>query len=198
MNDGYPLRASSDWTATSTWQNPSFTGDFLPSERSVGESGFSAHYRIGNLALGSAMRRHGVPAEILTDNGKVFTGRFGPGTGEVLFDRICRENGIQHILTRPRSPTTMGKIERWHKTLRVEFLTGKVFDSIADAQAQLDVWVEHYNHVRPHSSLNYLTPMEFVAAQSGAKTSSCMQLDYQLTALPPPAIYQSGLYHQMD
>ena len=47
-----------------------------------------------------AMRRHGVPAEILTDNGKVFTGRFGPGTGEVLFDRICRENGIKHILDR--------------------------------------------------------------------------------------------------
>ena len=36
---------------------------------------------------------------MLTDNGKVFTGRFGPGTGEVLFDRICRENGIRHILT---------------------------------------------------------------------------------------------------
>jgi transposase InsO family protein len=46
-------------------------------------------------ALALAMRRHGVPTQILTDNGKVFTGRFGPGTGEVLFDRICRENGIR-------------------------------------------------------------------------------------------------------
>ena len=34
------------------------------------------------------MKRFGVPKELLTDNGKVFTGRFGPGTGEVLFDRI--------------------------------------------------------------------------------------------------------------
>ena len=50
-------------------------------------------------ALGLAMRGHGVPAEILTDSGKVFTDPFGPGTGEVLFDRICRENGIKHILT---------------------------------------------------------------------------------------------------
>lgn len=49
-------------------------------------------------ALVLAMRRYGVPAEVLTDNGKVFTGRFGPGTGEVLFDRICRENGIKHRL----------------------------------------------------------------------------------------------------
>jgi transposase InsO family protein len=110
--------------------------------------------------LALAMRRHGVPAEILTDNGKVFTGRFGPGTGEVLFDRICRENGIKHILTRPRSPTTTGKIERWHKTMRVEFLNGKVFADIADAQAQLDVWVEHYNHVRPHQSLGMATPWD--------------------------------------
>ena len=110
--------------------------------------------------LALAMRRYGVPAEILTDNGKVFTGRFGPGTGEVLFDRICRENGIKHILTRPRSPTTTGKIERWHKTLRVEFLNGKVFADIADAQAQLDVWVEHYNHVRPHQSLAMATPWD--------------------------------------
>ena len=78
-------------------------------------------------ALAKAMRAHGVPAQILTDNGKVFTGRFGPGTGEVLFDRICRENGIKHLLTAPRSPTTTGKVERWHKTLRREFLDGKVF-----------------------------------------------------------------------
>ena len=79
-------------------------------------------------ALTNAMRTHGVPREILTDNGKVFTGRFGPGKGEVLFDRICRENGIKHILTAPRSPTTTGKVERWHKTLRREFLNGKVFN----------------------------------------------------------------------
>jgi transposase InsO family protein len=44
-------------------------------------------------ALAKAMRAHGVPVEILTDNGKVFTGRFGPGTGEVLFDRICGRTG---------------------------------------------------------------------------------------------------------
>ena len=80
-------------------------------------------------ALAIAMRAYGVPDQVLTDNGKVFTGRFGPGTGEVLFDRICRENGIGHLLTAPRSPTTTGKVDRWHKTLRGEFLDGKVFAS---------------------------------------------------------------------
>ena len=61
--------------------------------------------------------RYGVPMEVLTDNGRVFTGRFGPGTGAVLLDRICRENGIEHLLTGPRSPTTIGKIGRWHRTM---------------------------------------------------------------------------------
>jgi transposase InsO family protein len=111
-------------------------------------------------ALTFAMDAHGVPSQILTDNGKVFTARFGPGPGPVLFDRICTDNGIKHILTAPRSPTTTGKIERWHKTLRREFLDGKVFASVDDAQAQLDVWVRHYNHERPHQSIGHLPPIE--------------------------------------
>ena len=105
-------------------------------------------------------RRMGCPTQILTDNGKVFTARFGPGPGPVLFDRICTDNGISHLLTAPRSPTTTGKVERWHKTLRREFLDGKVFASIDDAQAQLDAWVRHYNHERPHQSIGRVPPIE--------------------------------------
>ena len=111
-------------------------------------------------ALVAAMRSHGVPAQILTDNGKVFTGRFGPGSGEVTFDRICRENGIRHLLTAPRSPTTTGKVERWHKTLRREFLDNKVFADIDAAQAAIDAWVHHYNHDRPHQGIGMVAPWE--------------------------------------
>jgi transposase InsO family protein len=107
-----------------------------------------------------AMAAYGVPEAVLTDNGKVFTARFGPGPGPVRFDRICTDNGIDHILTAPRSPTTTGKVERWHKTLRREFLDGKTFASIQDAQAQLDVWVRHYNHERPHQAIGRVPPIE--------------------------------------
>ena len=69
------------------------------------------------------MRRHGVPEQVLTDNGKVFTARFGLGPGPVMFDKVCNDNGIKHLLTAPYSPTTTGKIERLHKTIRAEFLT---------------------------------------------------------------------------
>jgi hypothetical protein len=56
------------------------------------------------LAFAEALRRYGVPDEVLTDNGKQFTDRFGKG-GEVLFDRICRDNAITHRLTEPSPPT---------------------------------------------------------------------------------------------
>ena len=115
----------------------------------------------------AALRAHGVPQEVLTDNGKVFTGRFGPRDVEVLFDRICRENGIDHLLTAPRSPTTTGKIERFHRTLRQEFLTGRVFADLACAQAELDAWVVSYNSQRPHSSLDMATPASRFSAGSG-------------------------------
>jgi transposase InsO family protein len=69
------------------------------------------------LAFAQALAKHGVPEEVITDNGKQFTDRFnryGPTRGEVLFDRICRRNGITHRLTAPASPNQNGKVcEDW-------------------------------------------------------------------------------------
>jgi transposase InsO family protein len=110
--------------------------------------------------LAAALRTHGVPEQILTDNGRVFTGRFFHPPVEVLFDRICRENGIEHLLTAPRSPTTTGKIERFHRSLRAEFDTTQVFTNLKVAQQALDEWVQHYNTQRPHQSLAMATPAE--------------------------------------
>jgi transposase InsO family protein len=107
-----------------------------------------------------ALRLYGVPEEVLTDNGKVFTGRYGLRPVEVLFDRICRENGITHRLTAPRSPTTTGKIERFHGTVRRELLNHTVFASKAHAQAAVEAWVTEYNTDRPHQSLGRATPAQ--------------------------------------
>jgi transposase InsO family protein len=114
------------------------------------------------LALGEALRRHGVPEQILTDNGKVFTARFGRGPGPVLFDRICADNGIKHLLTKPYSPTTTGKVERLHKTMRAEFFTpnDRKFATIGELQAALDGWVGEYNTTRPHPSCGGRPPAE--------------------------------------
>jgi len=118
----------------------------------------------------SAMRIYGVPTQVLTDNGKVFTGRFAQPPVEVLFDRICRENGVDHLLTEPRSPTTTGKIERFHRTLRIEFNTRQVFRNLKSAQEALDEWVTFYNTKRPHQALGDLTPASrFDAGQRQAR-----------------------------
>lgn len=134
-------------------------------------------------ALLEAMRRHGVPEGILSDNGKVFTGRFGPHRGEVLFDRICREHGIRHLLTAPGSPTTTGKVERFHKTLKREFLDGKVFASVAEAQAALDAWVHEYNHTREHQSLGNRPPVERFATARPAR----LEEPQSVAAASPPS-----------
>jgi transposase InsO family protein len=110
--------------------------------------------------LAAALRAYGCPQQLLTDNGRVFTGRFNHPPVEVLFDRICRENGIEHLLTAPRSPTTTGKIERFHRTMRAEFDTRRVFSSLRVAQQALDEWVSYYNTQRPHQSLDMATPAE--------------------------------------
>jgi hypothetical protein len=91
------------------------------------------------------------------------TGRFSPGgspipPAEMLFDRICRENGVEHLLTQPRKPTTTGKIERFHRTMRIEFDTTRVFTTLKTAQGALDEWVSYYNTLRTHQSLSDATP----------------------------------------
>ena len=106
----------------------------------------------------ASMLGHGVPDEVLTDNGKVFTGRFGTHKAEVMFDRMCRENGISHKLTAPRSPTTTGKIERFHQSVRKEFLADRTFSSLETAQSALDAWVDDYNNERPHQALEMAVP----------------------------------------
>jgi transposase InsO family protein len=108
----------------------------------------------------NAMKTYGIPDEVLTDNGKVFTGRFGLHQAEVLFDRMCRENGISHRLTAPRAPTTTGKIERFHQSLKKELLADRSFESFDAAQDALDEWVLDYNTQRPHQALEMAVPAE--------------------------------------
>jgi transposase InsO family protein len=107
-----------------------------------------------------AMKTYGVPSEVLSDNGKQFTGRFTrPRPAEVLFERVCREHGITAKLTGPYSPTTTGKVERWHRTLRRELLDAAgPFADLPSAQAAITAWVHTYNHARPHQSLDMATP----------------------------------------
>lgn len=140
------------------------------------------------LAFAAALGRYGAPEEVLTDNGKQFTARFGQG-GEVLFDRICRDNAIAHRLTQPASPTTTGKVERFHQTLRRELLDDhEPFTSLAAAQAALDAWVEHYNTTRPHQALDMASPADrFAAVPAAEREALPLRLPATLAAAPSAA-----------
>jgi transposase InsO family protein len=129
------------------------------------------------LAFAEAMTRHGVPEELLSDNGKQFTDRFGKG-GEVLFDRICRDNGITHRLTPPRTPTVTGKVERFHGSLRRELLDHcGPFENIAAAQVVIDAWVVDYNTRRPHQALGMASPADrFHTPAAALRTAETEQL----------------------
>jgi transposase InsO family protein len=111
-------------------------------------------------AFAEALSHYGIPDEVLTDNGKVFSARRGTNPAEVLFDRICREHGIAHLLTGVRSPTTIGKVERFHETLRKELFSKEIFYSLEQAQKALQDYVDQYNHRRPHQSIGMATPAQ--------------------------------------
>ena len=149
------------------------------------------------LAFAAALRKFGVPAEVLTDNGKQFTDRFGK-SGEVLFDRICRDNGIIHRLTQPRHPTTTGKVERFHGSLRRELLNDNVpFADLAAAQAAVDKWVNEYNTTRPHQSLDMASPAErfSTAAAKSEEEVLPLRLPSVIAVAPvasPPASQPGG------
>jgi transposase InsO family protein len=148
------------------------------------------------LALAEALSRFGVPEEIITDNGKQFTDRFGkyrPRTGEVLFDKICRKNGITHRLTAPASPNQNGKVERFHGTMRPEFLdTAGPFTGLAGAQVAVDAWVEHYNTDRPHQGLDVTVPVtpadRFEPVPAEQRAAIELWLPPALNAVAGPAI----------
>jgi transposase InsO family protein len=118
----------------------------------------TAHHRItGPIVLAEfrkACAAHGIPASTLTDNGMVFTTRLSGGKGgRNQLENELRRLGITQINSTPNHPTTCGKVERFHQTLKKWLTRQRRAATIAELQAQLDAFVEEYNHGRPHRSL---------------------------------------------
>jgi transposase InsO family protein len=96
------------------------------------------------------------PASTLTDNGRVYTARFGGGRN--AFEHLLTILGVQQKNGAPNHPQTQGKIERFHQTLK-RFLTAQpAATTVAELQQQLDRFREHYNEHRPHRARDRTTP----------------------------------------
>jgi transposase InsO family protein len=107
--------------------------------------------------LHAAIARHGRPERLLTDNGAVFTGHYR-GRGWVALEREAAALGIALIHSRPYHPTTCGKVERLHQTLKNRLAKLPPALTIDQLQTQLDQFVDYYNTQRPHRGINRRTP----------------------------------------
>jgi transposase InsO family protein len=118
----------------------------------------SAHARVsGRIVLEefrAAMREHGIPASTLTDNGMVFTTRLSGGRGgRNGFEAELHRLGIHQKNSRPNHPTTCGKVERFHQTLKRWLHQQPSATTIVELQQLLDKFAVIYNTERPHRSL---------------------------------------------
>jgi putative transposase len=94
---------------------------------------------------------------IISDNGPQFIARD--------FKAFIREAGMTHVRTSPYYPQSNGKIERWHKTLKTTTIRPKSPETMDEAIRVVREFVEHYNNVRLHSALGYVTPADKLAGR---------------------------------
>ena len=131
---------------------------------------------------------------VLTDNGVQFTPQphqFLPGGHS--FDRICREYGVEHRLTKPAHPWTNGQVERMNRTIKEATVQRFHYQSTDELNEHLQAFLLAYNHAKRLKTLRGLTPHE-ICLRSVAK-----EPDYLYPRPDPPhpgtihlaAIYQA-------
>jgi len=105
--------------------------------------------------LTDTFRRYGLPECMIMDNGSPW------GVGRQSFTRLTAwliRLGVYVRYARPYHPQTLGKDERFHKTLNVEVLANRTFYDLMHCQKKFDAWRDIYNTVRPHEALDMKTP----------------------------------------
>lgn len=155
-----PLAAHEHWHIDVSYINVSGTFYYLCSVLD-GASRYIVHWEIREsmkeqeieIILQRALEKF--PAarpRIISDNGPQFLAK-----DFKEFIRIC---GMTHVRTSHYYPQSNGKIERWHKSIKGECIRPGVPLSLEDAQRIVAVWIHHYNTVRLHSAIGYLTPSD--------------------------------------
>jgi putative transposase len=110
------------------------------------------------IVLQRAREKHpGAKPRIISDNGPQFLARD--------FKEFIRIAGMTHVRTSPYYPQSNGKLERWHKSLKSECIRPGTPLSQQDAERLIQQYVDHYNNVRLHSAIGYVTPMDMLAGR---------------------------------
>jgi transposase InsO family protein len=109
----------------------------------------------GSIAWQKAVHQLGLPKAVLTDNGSENLG---------AFYQLLQNQQLPQYFARPRTPKDKPHVERFIGTLEKEFIQwGGVAIDLKDQQSMVDQWLHKYHSYRPHQSLGYLTPDEYVA-----------------------------------
>jgi transposase InsO family protein len=103
-----------------------------------------------------AIGEYGVSKEMLTDRGRQYTN----WRGSTRFERELGKDRVRHIKSQAHHPMTLGKIERFWKTIYEEFLVRAQFVSFEEARERIRQWVQYYNHKRPHQGIGGLCPAD--------------------------------------
>ncbi|WAW10769.1 IS481 family transposase [Oxalobacter vibrioformis] len=126
------------------------------------------HQRAGKMQAAQFLRnlQEALPYAIhtvLTDNGIQFTNREKDRFAfEHIFERVCRENGIEHRLTKVKHPWTNGQVERMNRTVKQATVNRYHYDDHKQFENHLQNFMNAYNFARRLKSLKGLTPYEFI------------------------------------
>ena len=126
------------------------------------------HHKAGKMIATQFLRNltAAVPYAIhtvLTDNGIQFTNRERDRYAfEHIFDRICRDNGIEHRLTKVKHPWTNGQVERMNRTIKEATVKRFHYDSHAQLKDHLAAFLAAYNFAKRLKTLRGLTPYEYI------------------------------------
>ena len=107
-------------------------------------------------AFEAAIANHGAPEEVLTDNGP----QYHNWRGRSAFNKLCDRRGIKQIVARPRHPQTLGKIERFWKTLWQECVETAIFRDLTEARTRIGLFIDHYNFHRTHQGIDGHVPAD--------------------------------------
>jgi transposase InsO family protein len=111
------------------------------------------------IVLARALEKHpGVKPRIISDNGPQFIAKD--------FKEFIRTYNLTHVRTSPYYPQSNGKLERWHGSIKEECIRLTCPATKEEAEKRVERYVEHYNHVRLHSALGYITPADCLAGLS--------------------------------
>ena len=111
-------------------------------------------------------QKFGKPQEVLTDQGR----QYFSWRGKSEFQKMLEDEGVRHVVSRSHHPQTLGKCERFWKTVGIEFWNRAKPEDLQEAKERFAHFVNHYNHFRPHQGLNGMTPADrFFAVESDVK-----------------------------